>query len=87
MYLVELAFDGSPERLALRPAHRELLQQLRDAGQLVMAGPFVDESGAVLIFDVASAAEVASLMAEDPYYRASGVTVVRTQEWRPVVKA
>lgn len=87
MYLVELAFDGSPERLALRPAHRELLQQLRDSGRLVMAGPFVDESGAVLIFDVASESEVASLMDEDPYYRAKGVTVVRTQEWTPVVKA
>src|SRR5262245_22440945 len=86
MYLVELAFDGSPERLALRPAHRERLQQLRDTGQLVMAGPFADESGAVLVFDVASESEVASLMGEDPYYRAAGVTVFRTQSWSPVIK-
>lgn len=85
MYLVELAFDGSPERLALRPAHRERLQRLRDAGRLVLAGPFADESGAVLVFDVPSESEVASLMDEDPYYRASGVTVVRIREWTPVV--
>ena len=52
VYLLELAFDGSPDRLALRPAHRERLRVLHEGGRLVMAGPYGDESGALLVFDV-----------------------------------
>jgi uncharacterized protein len=85
MFVVELSFDGDPARLELRPAHREKLRDLRERGLLRTAGPFADESGALLIFDVDSAEEVDRLMAEDPYYRAPGVTVVSTREWTPVV--
>lgn len=85
MFVVELAFDGNPARLALRPAHRDKLRALHEAGRLVLAGPFADESGALLVLDVADAAEVAALLDDDPYYRAPGVTIVRQQEWTPVV--
>lgn len=84
MYVLELAFDGSPERFAARPAHRELLKRLHDEGILRMAGPFADESGALLIFDVGDPSSFAALVAEDPYYRTAGVTVVRQAEWAPI---
>jgi hypothetical protein len=85
MYVVELAFDGNPERLSHRPAHRDRLTRLKEAGRVVMAGPFADDSGALLVFDVADDAELAGLMAEDPYYRVPGVTVVGTRAWSPIV--
>lgn len=85
MFVVELAFDGNPERLKHRPAHRQRLEELRDAGRLVMAGPFADDAGALLIFSVDTEAELSALLDDDPYYGAPGVNVVRTQEWSPIV--
>lgn len=84
MYIVELSFDGNPARLDLRPAHRQKLSALHAAGSLVLAGPFPDQSGAVLIFDLPDEAAVDKVMADDPYYRADGVTIVRKQPWEPL---
>lgn len=86
MYVVELAFDGDPARLAARPAHRELLGRLHDEGVVVLAGPFPDDSGALLVFDVDDPAELDRVLAADPYYSAPGVRVVRRQPWSPVVR-
>ena len=85
MFVLELAFDGNPERLQHRPAHRQLLASLKERGLVAIAGPYADESGALLIFDVATAEEFEALVAADPYYRAPGVTVAAKREWNPVV--
>lgn len=85
MYVVELSFDDRTDRLELRLAHRERLQELHRSGSVVLAGPFADESGALLILDVASESEVDRILDDDPYYGAPGVTVVRRQEWTSVV--
>ncbi|MDG4779352.1 YciI family protein [Micromonospora sp. WMMD961] len=85
MFILELSFGDEPDRLAARPAHRERLQALRQEGRLVMAGPFSDDSGALLIFDVADAEAFAAILAEDPYYRTPGVTIVGQREWSPIV--
>lgn len=85
MFVVELAFGDDPARLDARPAHRERLRRLRDAGSLVMAGPFTDDSGALLVFDVRGPGELARILDEDPYYRTPGVTVVRRRRWAPIV--
>jgi uncharacterized protein YciI len=85
MIAVVLAFaPDSAARLALRPAHRQELAALHAAGTLVAAGPYADETGALLLFD-ANRADVDAAMAADPYYRAPGVTVVAITEWSPVV--
>jgi uncharacterized protein YciI len=82
MIVVELAFDDDPRRLAARPAHRERLVALRRNGVLVMAGPWADDSGALLVFDAERPA-VERELAEDPYYALTRVVSVR--EWLPVV--
>ncbi|WP_328650845.1 YciI family protein [Micromonospora sp. NBC_00330] len=86
MFILELSFGDAPDRLAARPAHRERLQALHQEGRLVMAGPFADDSGALLIFDVPDAAAFAAVVAEDPYYRTPGVTIVSQREWSPIVR-
>ncbi|MEU8184703.1 YciI family protein [Micromonospora sp. NPDC049047] len=86
MYILELSFGEDPDRLAARPAHRERLQALHQKGWLVMAGPFSDDSGALLIFDVPDAEVFAAIVAEDPYYRTPGVTIVSQREWSPIVR-
>jgi uncharacterized protein YciI len=84
MYALELAFSDDPARLEGRPAHRDRLATLREAGKLLAAGPYADESGALLLFRVDSQAEADEIVAADPYYSGPGVSVVRLKEWNPV---
>jgi hypothetical protein len=84
VYVLELAFSDDPARLEARPAHRRLIQELHDQGVVVMAGPFADESGALVIFDVPDREAVDRIIAQDPYYKAPGVTIVSCREWSPI---
>jgi uncharacterized protein YciI len=84
MIVLELAFDGHPARLAARPAHRRRLAELHERGVLVMAGPWADDDGALLVF-ATGRSEVDRIVAEDPYYTTEGVRVENLREWRPIV--
>lgn len=66
MWIVELTFASQPERLAARAAHRDLLAALHREGTVRMAGPFADDSGAVIIIDVPDRPALDTLMAGDP---------------------
>ena len=87
MYALELSFSDDPARLEGRPAHRERLAALRDEGKLLAAGPFADESGALLLFRVDSQSAADEIVAADPYYSGPGVTIVSLKEWLPVTMA
>ncbi|MGH8837791.1 MAG: YciI family protein [Jiangellaceae bacterium] len=55
-YVVELAFDkDNDHRMEVRPSHREYLQKLHAEGRLVTAGPFADDTGALLVTGSAAA--------------------------------
>jgi uncharacterized protein YciI len=86
MWIVELAFElpEAPERIALRPQHRERLKAHRAAGELVMAGPLTDGTGAFMVWTGPDEASVRALMAHDPYYEAPSVTVASLREWEPL---
>ena len=86
MYVLQLAFDDNPERLRHRPAHRELLASLKERGLVAMAGPYADDSGALLVFDVPTVEEFEALVESDPYYRAPGVTIAAKREWNPIIR-
>ena len=85
MFVVELEFSADPARLALRPEHRRRLIALHEAGKVRLAGPWADESGSLLVFDVADESAVREILADDPYYRATGVTIARIAEWNLIV--
>jgi uncharacterized protein len=85
MLIVELAFTASSERLAARPAHRAVLARLHHEGRLVAAGPWADDTGAMLIFDV-QREELDRILDADPYYHVAGVEIVRIREWTPIVR-
>lgn len=74
-------FGDDARRLAARPAHRERLGELRRAGTLVMAGPWADDSGALLVFD-APREVVERELGDDPYY--AFATTVAVREWSPL---
>lgn len=87
MIAVILSFSDDPARLELRPRHRELLGELHAEGLLVAAGPFGDQSGALLLFATDDVAAVKSALARDPYYQAPGVQIVTIQPWSVVTGA
>ena len=86
MYAVQLAFSDDTARLALRPAHRENLARLAADGRLLGAGPWSDDSGALLVFVVDSREELDAILEADPYYSAGGVTVTSVEEWNLVTR-
>jgi uncharacterized protein YciI len=86
MVCVELSFTDDPRRLNARPAHRERLAELHKRGGLLAAGPWADDSGALLIFKLDEQAVREELRA-DPYYCAPGVTITGIRSWAPVFGA
>jgi uncharacterized protein YciI len=84
MIVLELHFDDDARRLAARPAHRQRLEQLHAQQRLIMAGPWEDDSGAMLIFQ-AGDEDVRQIMAADPYYTTPGVRVVGLRRWSPFI--
>ena len=83
MIVVELKFTDDPRRLRARPAHRSLLERLHRDGRLVMAGPWENDSGALLVFDTDDE-ELEVILASDPYYSTPGVEVARRRRWSPL---
>lgn len=84
LFAVQLRFTDTDRRLQVRPAHRDYLTSLREAGKLVTAGPFADQSGALLIYDVADEAELRGILAKDPYTPADVYEIAALNEWQPL---
>jgi uncharacterized protein len=85
VFVLELAFaTDSSQRLAARPAHRARLAKLKADGVVVLAGPFADDSGSLVVLDVPDRAAAESVVAQDPYYSVEGVEIVSLREWSPL---
>jgi uncharacterized protein YciI len=84
MICIELSFTDDPARLAARPAHRQRLQDLYAQGALLAAGPWNDDSGALLVLNTDHAAAEA-IVAADPYFTTPGVQLVSMRTWQPIV--
>jgi uncharacterized protein YciI len=82
LFVLQLKFTDNDRRMEVRPAHREYLTELHAAGKLRTAGPFTDQSGALLIYDVADEAEVRDILAKDPYTAADVYEIASLQEWQ-----
>jgi len=68
-----------------RPVHREYLARLKAAGQLAASGPFLDDGGALIIYEAATKEEAETLLQNDPFH-AQGVFVRWTiRPWNPVI--
>jgi uncharacterized protein len=85
VFVLEVAFGtDSSHRLAARPAHRARLAELKADGVVVLAGPFADESGSLVVLDVPDRAAAGAVVAQDPYYSVEGVEVMSMREWTPL---
>jgi len=86
LFAVTIGFtDDLERRLQVRPTHREYLGTLLESGKLYESGPFVDDSGALLIYEAADLAEVQELLANDPYTPNGIIESVTINEWNRVM--
>lgn len=81
-----IEYVQDPERVqSLRPAHREYLKNLLGRGQLVAAGPFTDESGALIVYEAGSREEAEGLLRGDPFHQHGVFVTWQLRPWNPVL--
>ncbi len=73
-------------RLRVRPTHREYLQGLLDQGKLHESGPWTDDDGALIIYEVADEAEARQLLANDPFTTQGVIAEASVHGWNVVFK-
>ena len=66
---------------AVRPLHRQYAQALDEAGKIVMAGPFRDGAGALIVYEAASQADAETLAANDPFCKGGIWTSYQIHPW------
>jgi uncharacterized protein len=69
---------------ATRPAHRAYLTKLLEEGKLVCAGPFTDDSGALIVYEAESVAETEQLIQGDPFHSAGVFLRWTIKPWKTV---
>ncbi|RMH37077.1 MAG: hypothetical protein D6690_04145 [Nitrospirae bacterium] len=70
MHFVILGYDGpdgQAKRPLHRPAHLERLRALADQGRLILAGPFTDRTGSLIVIEADSLEDATRFAHEDPY--------------------
>lgn len=67
--IVKFSADSATTAPPVRPAHREYLTKLRDAGKLALSGPFLD-GGALIVYEAEKIEDVEPLLREDPFAKA-----------------
>ncbi|MHA6801611.1 YciI family protein [Bounagaea algeriensis] len=84
-YVVELEYGSDrAERLRVRGEHREYCRELAERGVVLAGGPFADETGAMLVYEVADEAELRAVLEADPYTRAGVLAGTTVREWNLV---
>lgn len=70
---------------SIRPIHRQYLASLRERGQLAISGPFTDDSGALIVYEAASAPEAEKLLQGDPFHQNGIFLNYVLRPWNPVI--
>ncbi|HEY7311873.1 MAG TPA: YciI family protein [Gemmataceae bacterium] len=70
---------------SIRPLHRQYLTALRERGQLAAAGPFTDDSGALIVYEAASVEEAEQFLQGDPFHQNGIFLTYVLRPWNPVL--
>ena len=68
----------------VRPVHREYIQGLKLKGQIAIAGPFIDDSGGLLVYEAETQEEVENLIRQDPFFKEGVFVSWVIRAWKPV---
>jgi uncharacterized protein YciI len=68
----------------IRPAHREYLTKLLQAGKLAATGPYIDGSGALIVYEADTIEQAEELLKADPFH-ANGIFLSwKIRPWKVV---
>jgi uncharacterized protein YciI len=67
-----------------RPKHRVYLTELLNNGKLAISGPFVDDSGGLIVYETDSVEEAEKLISEDPFSKVGVFAKWSIRPWNPV---
>jgi uncharacterized protein YciI len=85
IFAVTITYGDKELRDQVRPAHPEFLKARFDEGVLVESGPFLDDSGALLVYEVETEKKLYDILAQDPYWQNVGVIAGETvKEWNRI---
>lgn len=85
-FAVELVFGSDHEkRLAVRPAHREYIASLAEKGVVLAAGPYADDTGALIVYEAADEAALNEIISADPYTPANVITKWEIRVWNALL--
>ena len=85
-YAAIIEYSPDKAKIAeLRPTHRQYLTTLRLRGQLATAGPFTDDSGALIIFEATDREQAEGFLKGDPFYRNGIFLHYQLRPWNPVI--
>jgi uncharacterized protein YciI len=70
---------------AIRPLHRQYLTGLKERGQLAACGPFLDDSGALIVYEAGSREEAEKLIQADPFNHNGIFVTYQLRPWNPVI--
>jgi uncharacterized protein YciI len=87
-FAVIVTFGDKAARDATRPEHRVYLKSLYDSGKLHESGPFVDDDGALIIYECDDIETARAQFAADPYNAVAGLIAdYQIREWNVVFPA
>ncbi|NUR61993.1 MAG: hypothetical protein HOV87_25525 [Catenulispora sp.] len=85
-FAVEYVYTAdTAKRDEVRPSHRAFLRELQEKGQLLASGPWVNDTGALLVFEFEDEDALKQALEHDPYADADLISRVRINEWTPVL--
>jgi uncharacterized protein YciI len=76
--------NGAQLRPKIRPAHLDNIRPLVSAGRIVIAGPFTDGSGSLIVADFPGEEEAMSFAMNDPYTTEGVFERVEVKSFRKV---
>jgi uncharacterized protein YciI len=78
--------DHEDRRVPFREAHLDLLRELHQRGELLLAGALADPvDGAILVFTSDDVSVVERFVKADPYVREGLVTAWKIRKWSVVI--
>jgi hypothetical protein len=83
-FAVVFSYANREKIAEVRPVHREYLAALKEQGKLVAAGPFVDDSGALIIYEAESEDEALRMIVGDPFHETGIFASYLIRRWRQV---
>jgi len=68
----------------IRPSHRAYLASLLDSGKLVCAGPFLDDFGALIVYEAETMEAAEAILKGDPFHANSIFVKWTIRPWKTV---